>query len=115
RGVCQSCPLNSYSVQSSDELVDCKCLAGFVGVDGAICTSCIASTYKELTGDGSCSLCATDTYSAVVASTSMSTCLVCPSNTFSAQGSNELVDCKCLSGFTGPDGFACNACSAGSY
>jgi hypothetical protein len=41
---------------------------------------------------------------------------MCPSQTRSASGSNELTDCKCRAGYTAAsDGVACGACNAGAY
>ncbi|KAJ1467883.1 hypothetical protein T484DRAFT_1644991 [Baffinella frigidus] len=94
---CTACPSGTSSVAGSDEETDCKCMAGFeAGADGVVCTACAAGTYKETVGTG--------------------TCAACPLRTTSVAGSGDLIDCKCVVGYTATtDGEECTACSAGSY
>ena len=42
-------------------------------------------------------------------------CQQCPPSSYSSVASTELLQCRCLEGFTGPDGGPCNACSIGKY
>jgi hypothetical protein len=39
----------------------------------------------------------------------------CANNSFSISGSTARVDCKCGSGYFGPDGWGCSRCSIGSF
>ena len=45
----------------------------------------------------------------------LATCAPCPANSEAPAGSNELSDCLCSSGFTGPDGGPCHACEVFKY
>ena len=96
-GLCSACPAGTSCASGSDELEDCKCVAGYSATsDGAACTACDADTYKSDTGVGQCS--------------------ACPAGTNSAGGSRALIDCKCSAGYSGSfDGAACTACDAGTY
>ncbi|KAJ1476660.1 hypothetical protein T484DRAFT_1595934, partial [Baffinella frigidus] len=79
------------------------------------CTACPAGSFKDLTGDGACTLCAADDYSTVVASADPAVCLPCPAFTFAVEGSNELTDCTCRVGYTAEtNGEACTACGSGT-
>ena len=44
-----------------------------------------------------------------------SVCLACPNSTDSLRRSQNITDCKCNSGYTGPDGSNCTACAPGKY
>ena len=48
-------------------------------------------------------------------SASNDTCVACPSGSTSEPSSNNVTDCKCNAGYTGPDGLTCAACEAGKY
>jgi hypothetical protein len=113
--VCQACPDNSDAPQASNELTDCRCLSGYAGLDGGTCIACVAGKYKIYTGSDACSDCANGKYSSYSGAMSEVACVECPENTDAPQGSNELTDCQCKSGYTGPDGVACTACEAGKY
>ena len=76
-------------------LCPAPCPAGYTGADGGPCAACEAGTFKAAAGSGSC--------------------VACPSQTSSAEGSNQLTDCKCLPGYTAAsDGVACSVCEAGT-
>ena len=105
----------STSLVQSDSLQDCFCNGGFTGAGGGDCTVCVAGKYKEVPGDSACISCEVGHYSTTVAATSRTTCLSCPSNSNSGAASAFLTDCKCNSGSTGSDGFACSLCAAGTY
>ena len=96
-GECSTCPPGTSSASGSNELTDCKCVAGYNGTsDGEQCTACEAGGYKVTAGTGSCS--------------------ACPSHTSSAEGGDELTDCQCVLGYTAAsDGMACEACEAGTF
>lgn len=42
-------------------------------------------------------------------------CSLCPTNTVSPSGSDDILNCICDLGYTGPDGAACSACPPGTY
>jgi len=96
-GSCATCPSRTSSASGSDELTDCVCVAGYTAAsDGVACSACEAGEYKATMGVGNCT--------------------VCPSHTSSAEGSDEVADCVCLAGYSGPsDGVPCSACEAGTY
>ncbi|KAJ1476585.1 hypothetical protein T484DRAFT_3088278 [Baffinella frigidus] len=82
---CSMCPTGTSSARESNDLTDCKCLAGYSGTS---CTACMAGTFKSSSGTTACQLCL--------------------SNSESASGSAL---CYCSVGFTGADGGPCVACS----
>jgi hypothetical protein len=62
--MCDSCPAGTSSDEGSDELIDCKCVAGYTAIsDGVSCTACGAGTYKAAIGYGECTPCSAGTYS----------------------------------------------------
>ena len=132
---CEACPENSVSLAGSEGLASCSCEPGFTGTNDA-CVGCEVGKYKSVSGSHSCTLCpegyigiqdANLTSNRVSISlaclqceantytSSLSNCESCPSNSQSTVGSNEIGDCKCSPGFTGPDGGLCGACSPGTY
>lgn len=48
-------------------------------------------------------------------STEADPCSLCPSHTFSVEGSNSSLACKCNAGYTGDAGSTCEACAPGTY
>ena len=67
-------------------------ISGFSGV----CSACLAGQYKATAGLGSCA--------------------ACPWGTFSSEGSKELIDCKCVAGWTAAsDGVECEVCQPGTF
>ncbi|EKX31729.1 hypothetical protein GUITHDRAFT_49082, partial [Guillardia theta CCMP2712] len=94
---CQTCPLYSSTLQdSSTSLTDCKCPAGYSGPDHSPCTACAVGEYKISMGSDACQY--------------------CPSHSTTLQvASNSFEDCKCMAGYTGPDGGPCTACPVGKY
>jgi hypothetical protein len=127
---CVPCPADTSSASSSAAQMDCKCNAGYTGPDGGVCTACVAGKFKVSSGSAACTQCEGGKYSASTAATldscgdcrsnyfssaDNSICESCPPNTGSPALSDELVDCICHSGYTGPDGEACTACAAGKF
>ena len=144
---CQLCPEgSSHALTGSDSINDCTCHVGYTRLNsGQACEQCVAGTYKDVEGDSACSICPSDSSSAIAsdavgdchcnagytgpnggtceacaantfkASSGPSTCTSCPSNTVSVSGSDDVSDCKCDVGYTGPDGSACTACLEGKY
>jgi len=105
-------PLSQETISSLDKYVGStetcetpECATGWTGPAGS-CTQCPAGTYKATTGPVDCNNCEAGTYGSSPGST---TCVSCPSNSTASEGSDELTDCKCNDGFTGPDGGACVA------
>jgi hypothetical protein len=129
---CRVCPTETFYNEITKK---CQCVAGMYKSDSDICVSCPIGTYRTSTGPdvctecpagtysitlgattaATCVACAVDTYSATMGATNSDMCLACPANTFSPSGSDELMDCKCLAGFTGSDGTECTACDVGTY
>jgi hypothetical protein len=103
-GVSNSNPLLSDykkdpNTQSVTLLTDETCFTGSSTTPQpatSTCDACLAGTFKPHLGDEACGG-------------------ACPSFSVSLEGSNELTDCQCEAGYSGPDGGACSACAAGSY
>ena len=114
-GTQTNCPVFSHSPPVSTHIHNCTCLAGYVGLDGAACTACEAGTYKPNTGMGDCTSCGLNTFSDTRGASSVSTCNVCPDFTLSESKSTSFTDCTCIAGYSGPDGYACTACTEGKY
>eukprot|EP00961_Rhodomonas_salina_P102164 1374140-Rhodomonas_salina.1 len=113
---CLDCPSEfSQSVPGSDGANDCNCNSGYTGSNGGDCRECVPGKYKPSIGSAACTLCPTETYSTTDAATSAGVCESCPLYTVSLAGSNNLTDCVCALGYTGPDGLECTPCVAGTY
>jgi len=112
--VCSDCPAFSDSVVASNELIDCTCNTGSTGPHGSSCTQCVAGTYKTSTGSAVCTNCPVNTYSTGDGATS-NICQLCPAFSNSVVASNELIDCTCNTGLTGPHGGVGAQCVAGTY
>lgn len=94
--------------------MNCSCLSGFNGEDGADCTACAPGLYKEGNGTGVCVACGESLYSATPGATSLATCLACPLHTWAHAGSSAILNCTCVAGHTG-DAAVCAPCVAGTY
>jgi hypothetical protein len=96
---CEICPINTFAPARSDELGDCKCLAGHksvvIGEDGHACSACEAGKHKALTGSSPCIDCLADRYSTAIAATSVATCEYCTTNSVSPVGSSDPSQCVC--------------------
>ena len=112
---CSACPANATSAAGSTNISMCICTPGFSGNNGGACAPCPAGMFKSSNGSAPCSFCHAGRYSGAVAATSSMVCLACPGNSSSRPGSAHITDCKCNAGYTGPDGDACSACTAGFY
>jgi hypothetical protein len=106
---CSDCPHGAFSLASSSELVDCRCMLGYTGPDGGPCKTCVPGTYKHVNGTASCRLCSAGKYSTETGQVSEVMCRSCPSHTYSGEGSNMLTNCTCNVGYTGPNGQECFA------
>ena len=109
---CTLCPNNTYSPLASPDVLDCICNAGYIGADGGPCVACSPGTFKDTTGSAAPMPCSAGTYAD---ESGMSFCYSCAPFSDSAAGSNHTTDCKCLSGYAGPDGGPCVACNLGTY
>lgn len=112
---CAPCPVNSKSPMGSNELSNCVCSVGFTGTDGGPCQACETGKYKSELGDAACSVCPVNTWQNLTASIDANSCVACDVNSVSPEGSGAMSDCQCKSGYTGPNGGPCVACTDGSY
>jgi len=117
--LCQACPVNSVSMEGRDEFVDCQCNSGSTGANRGSCvlSRCIARKYKTNTGGAECTNCVAGKWSTAVGLGAASdVCQACLLNSVSAIASDEIMDCRCIVGWTGTGGGApCSACIAGKY
>ncbi|KAJ1495908.1 hypothetical protein T484DRAFT_1607260 [Baffinella frigidus] len=129
---CIVCPANTRSDWGSSGVVNCTCVEGHIGEDGAecapceaggykegngtgvYCTACAPGLYKEGNGTGVCVACGESLYSATPGATSLATCLACPLHTWAHAGSSAILNCTCVAGHTG-DAAVCAPCVAGTY
>ena len=66
-GHCKTCPANSgNNLAASTAESDCRCSAGWTGLDGGVCWLCAAGTYKAGVGNAACTNCGADKYSTAV-------------------------------------------------
>jgi hypothetical protein len=114
-GDCQTCPSNTQSAVGSTAPTSCVCNLGFTGPDGGTCDACVAGKYKDSIGTAACTACAAGTYLTTTSATSAGTCAPCPADSSSLSGSSASSNCRCKSGYTGPDGGPCSRCVAGKY
>ena len=84
---CTNCPVNSYSMQGSGEIMSCLCNAGFSGNISSIssvCSACPVDTYKYSPGPAAC--------------------LPCSAGSYSKTGSTAASDCICSAGYESVSG-----------
>jgi hypothetical protein len=95
---CLQCPMGTSSFMGSDELADCKCVAGHnATLDGLPCSACEAGKFKGNEGTGVCESCRAGA-------------------TTPTRGSYEAAECECAAGYTtGSDEATCVPCQAGEY
>ena len=79
----------------------CLCAAGstqpdeWSGAPGVSCSQCPPGRYKSQIGPRECD--------------------ICPMNSNTSAGAQNLTACRCIAGYTGQDGANCSACVPGSY
>ena len=115
---CQECPANTISVEGSDSINDCICMAGYTAdQNGVECTSCLAGQYKPGLGSDDCQDCGSNTFAleSTTDRVSADVCIQCPSDAISLPRSVELSSCTCPKGYTGPNGEPCTICGKGTY
>ena len=100
----------------------------FVSITLINCSACIPGKYKDTDSMAACLQCPGGQYTAEIARTecqicpvrtyappNASFCRACPIHTTSQNSSDEVIDCKCNEGYTGPDGGLCAACPFDKY
>ena len=105
---CTSCEANMNSPTASTTPDACLCNAGFSRDLGA-------SVNRRLLSLSTCQSCLADTYCPPENTVETTSVNVCPDNSNSPAGSDELTDCKCNKGYAGPDGQACQICDYNYY
>ena len=112
---CEQCPDKTMSVEGSNHITNCKCNIGTTGPDGGSCITCIPGKYKNTSGDIECVKCESGKYSTISGATTSTMCIPCVQDSNSSEGSNNMKDCLCVIGTTGPDGGPCINCLPGEY
>lgn len=138
-----SCPRDSTSRVSADNVTACVCAAGFRQVSSSnhSCVLCEAGTYcvaerqrpcpvRSDSGPGSASLAAcvcdagyagapADAVQCVACAHAQyeinNECRDCSADSDSESASSAATDCTCNAGYTGGDGQACSACARGKF
>ena len=103
-----------YSPPGASSQSQCVCAAGYSLVS-TTCTPCAKGTFKESTGDQSCTLCNEGQYGVDLGSDDRNSCQNCPAFSNADAGSVRIQDCNCIPGYTGPNGVDCTPCGAGTY
>ena len=93
----------------------CVCVPGFVLVGVASCSKCGSGKYKPNIGNENCLDCARGKFSSTLNATNKDVCQSCPLNSTTDINNSKITDCKCESGFHGPNGENCVKCEAGKY
>jgi len=112
---CEQCPDNTMSFEGSNHITKCTCNIGTTGPNGGSCVDCIPGKYKINSGNALCTRCESGKYSISSSASNSSVCLKCPDKTRSVEGSNDITNCLCDIGTTGPDGGPCINCLPGEY
>ena len=77
---CLPCPAGTSSPMGTYDITECICIQGYTAEsNGVVCTACAAATWKNVTGN--------------------TTCIACPAEKVSPEGSQDILDCTCLSGY----------------
>ncbi|EKX34852.1 hypothetical protein GUITHDRAFT_119038 [Guillardia theta CCMP2712] len=92
---CASCPFGSVSPVGSTALSDCVCAQGYTRV-GGVCNSCPVGTFKNTSGDESCTACK-------------------PASTTNKAGATHQYECFCNPGTYGSSSIGCKQCGVGEY
>lgn len=92
---CETCPVNSTSLQGAKSIFECLCEPGHTKING-ICSKCEQKSYKSYYGNSECNSCVSNS----VTMTS---------------GSISNDECICDKGFQGINGISCIECGLGTY
>ena len=111
---CHACFENSDSPEASGSRVNCTCIAGAHGPDGAACQLCAAGSYKAARGSAACSLCGAGKHSAAPGAASSGTCQDCGAGSFSAAAASVCISCAAGT-FSAASASVCSSCGAGKY
>ena len=110
---CLTCSTGSTS-SNLPRTAETDCVCDDVGYQLAVSSSyycnCQAGYYFD-SNLATCHACAVDTYCSGVEAGS----IACPSFSTSPALSDELVDCQCNAGYSGPDGGPCDACAVDHF
>lgn len=115
---CLLCDPNAASQEGSTAQTDCFCNLGYSGVPGAECQACMPGEYRSNPDEYICQKCPANTYNGLYASSDVAECNACPSDTVSLAGSDALIDCTCVPGFSASvvgDAYQCTPCVAGTF
>jgi len=113
--VCQQCPHKKISVEGSNHVTNCTFIIGTTGPDGGPCVTCMPGIYKDTSGDIECVKCEYGKYSIIPGATNSDMCISCLNDSNSFEGINNIKDCVCIIGTTGPDGEPCINCLPAEY
>lgn len=139
-----SCPAHSFALENADSIDDCICHDGFHRIEHTCIIGQLPFYYEEglqkecpqpksttQNRSGSvqscvcpkgmfaypwtseCTNCPGGTFNSLANSTRCDNCA--PHSTHPISGSSDALDCKCIAGYTGPDGGPCQACVAGTF
>lgn len=123
--VCSTCPSSSESLQGSDGLDDCTCIAGY-GHDGTSCIQCTTGKYS-VSGGAGCQECPVNHYyPSGTAPFDLDLCVMCPTNSSSPSAAYGKDACMCDHGFIRrslanrrslqeAENWHCEACPGGTY
>jgi len=109
---CKICPnSNAWAPQGSSRISDCKCTAGYSGMDGETCTACPIGTYKMSWGSGVCTSCPPGMSSSTTGATR---CSACPAGSFSGSvGSQVCTQCP-VDTWSMINATQCSTCPSGT-
>jgi len=111
--LCSACPPHGITLLGSTSRFDCVCSPGYTGPDGGPCLECLPGTFKKVNGTSGCLSCQEGKYGN--RPTAASHCNDCPFGSDSPPESDEVIDCTCNRGYSGPDGATCTACPTGNF
>ena len=133
RSQCKACMEHSETEErlGHESQRACMCLSGYYHSSASTCTACSPGTYNSLRNQTQCSNCSAGSSSNAYNATNITTCTLCEAGKYSREGANlctpcnvnatsepgstRVQHCRCLPGFTGPDGGHCVSCARGQY
>jgi len=124
------CPLGSLTptaciahsertVPGGQALSDCLCVAGYYATPATngvfSCEACAPGSFKDVSSNVQCMLCAENTYNPDTTAVSADSCRPCSPNSTSSTGSTADTQCLCVAGYSGVPGSQCAACEVGKF